>query len=160
MTSLWHHCDVILHLVRKKESARSVCLLPAPEPQLRSRRSLGVSDESKWSGAFHADFFSPVYVIYSLFKDSGLQVNSFPCDTSSELFLWEHQGRGERYDGTSCRNGPLRPKNEEKRFERYSQKRIKVKKYITGMMLWTTDVCSRGPLLLSQGWFLRSHWAD
>jgi len=54
------------------------------------------------------------------------------------------QGRGKRYDGTSSRTGPLRPKKMKNRYERYGQNRAKIKIYIqSGWWLWAADVCSR-----------------
>jgi len=53
------------------------------------------------------------------------------------------QGRGERYKSMSSCTGPLRPKNEKNRFERYGQKPNENKKCIKGVMLWAADVCSR-----------------
>ena len=56
---------------------------------------------------------------------------------------YPHQGRGERYDGTRSRTGPLRPKNEKKDLKDKAKKRIKIKKIYKGVMLWAADVCSR-----------------
>ena len=55
------------------------------------------------------------------------------------------QWRGERYDGTSSRTRPFRPKkNKNNKFERYDQRTNKnIANYTGGLVLWAADACFR-----------------
>jgi len=59
------------------------------------------------------------------------------------IMIFSPQWRGERYDGTRSRTGPLQPKKiKNYKFERYDQRTNKnISNYIGGLVLWAADVC-------------------
>jgi len=53
------------------------------------------------------------------------------------------QGRGDRYDGTSSRTGPLQPKKLKKDLKDTAKTNKNILKIMKGVMLWAASVCSR-----------------
>ena len=81
------------------------------------------------------------------------EIALFLCNTLSliKTTCCPYQRRGERYDGTNSRTGPLRPKKPEKNiFERYAKKRTKIKNNKGGFSGLLTSAL--GPHFFCSAW--------